>query len=103
MKPEGVFGHKSLESSTPSLSESLDEVSLISVNSATISRSEFILKFNGLALESTSPDHLVKVKLSSLRASRIKFVPALYKPDSVKICPEFSGMIYVVSLNLFSS
>ena len=44
MKPEGVFGHKSLESSTPSLSESLDEMSLISVNSATISRSEFISK-----------------------------------------------------------
>ena len=89
MKPEGVFEHKSLESSTPSLSESLDEVSLISVNSATISRSEFILKFNGLALESTSPDHLVKVKLSSLRASRIKFVPALYNQILLKFVQNF--------------
>ena len=88
MKPEGVFGHKSLESSIPSLSESLDEVFLISVNSATISRSEFISKFNGLALESTSPDHLVKVKLSSLRASRIKFIPALLSVNLMKVCSQ---------------
>ena len=91
--PDGVLGHKSIESETPSLSESFDEASIISLNSATISRSEFISKFNGLVLESISPDHLVKVKLSLLRASRINLVPSAYTPDSVKISPALSGMI----------
>ena len=63
--------------------------------------SEYISKLNGLDLESISPDHLTKVKLSLPIASRIKLVPALYNPDSVKISPEFSGIIYVLSLNVF--